>query len=194
MANLPNFRITWGQEGTKSTLEGQEIKPTLEAAFSFVEQNLKASPDELANLRIPDGNQYSTTLFGGSAGNTWVRITRHQMPHFNVVRVGFREATIDADSIEEAIEKAPNQEFGSEFSHHYIDGRLPLPGRYTAIGFDPEQDFTWSIEVKGLNARKSYEALIQASGGTEPSQILLVQNGFDGPNIVVHWRPEDWEV
>jgi hypothetical protein len=61
---------------------------------------------------------------------------------------------------------------------------------YLAVGFDPEQDFSWSIGVDTDNPQTVADALKDA-GGVVPSQILLIVNGPDGPNVIGHWKDGD---
>jgi hypothetical protein len=48
------------------------------------------------------------------------------MPKFTILRIGYRQLEIEADTLADALAEAPSRSFGSEFDYDYVDdGTLP---------------------------------------------------------------------
>ena len=54
---------------------------------------------------------------------------------------------------------------------------------HLAIGFDPDQNFTWSIGTTETDPQKVSD-ILRDSGGVYPAQILIVKND----NVIFHWN------
>lgn len=54
---------------------------------------------------------------------------------------------------------------------------------YLAIGFEPLQDFTWSIATTETDPQKVAD-LLKKCGGIYPTQILMINND----NVMCHWN------
>lgn len=94
------------------------------------------------------------------------------MPQFEIVRIGFRRRLIDADNVNEALDKAPSQEFPPEDDYEYTAERFAAILDRLAV--DPVEP---SVTLKDVSGGKR-SILVGVRGEGDNAGLLIRPDGY----------------